>query len=147
MLFFVDREFTIPPGAGIGGAPDYSHTTTCQLPEAVNIFRLGSHTHKRLSRFEIFGYDGMSPSTRLYENTDWHSPKELSYPDGAPLQVSADEGFSFTCLWFNETANPIEFGASVEDEMCIMGAGYYPRIEGPLSLGGVVFCLNGTIYY
>ena len=38
----------------------------------------------------------------------------------------------------------IEFGPSVEDEMCILGLGYYPRRLGMLD--GNVFCFNGNVF-
>lgn len=150
VMMFADTEFSIPAGAGINGAPMYSHGATCGFPGDVNVFRIGSHAHKRLEKFEIFHHDMNAPAdiAKIYENTDWHAPLEITYPDGAPMQVTSTQGFRFTCEWTNETAQAIEFGESVEDEMCLMGAGYYPRIEnGPYGLGGVVFCADGTLYY
>ncbi len=149
ILFYMDTAFSIPPRAGFDGAPLYTHDTTCAVPEGVNVFRLGSHTHKRGSRFEIFRRDlgAGTDVERLYENTDWHEPYELSFPDDAPLRLASGEGFRFACHWTNESDETIEFGPSVDDEMCIMAGGYWPAVEGPLGMDGNVFCLNGELYY
>ena len=150
VMMLADTNFSIPPGAGMNGAAPYAHDTTCAFPADVNIFRIGSHTHKRLAKFEAFHRDvaGAADIAKIYENTDWHAPLEITYPDASPMQVTSTQGFRFSCAWNNETASAIDFGPSVEDEMCIMGAGYWPRIEnGPYGLGGVVFCADGTLYY
>lgn len=147
MVVAADLDFAIPPGAGMNGTAPYVHGDVCAMPEAMNVYRLGSHGHKRLAKFEILAHDGLADGPELYENLDWSSPAEVIYPDGAPLEVAAGEGFRFACTWHNETDAPIEFGSSVEDEMCIMGAAYYPRIEGQYGLGGVVVCIDGQIYY
>ena len=108
-----------------------------------------SHGHKRLTDFQIYTADTTSGAdvTKLYESTNWHEPVEQNWPDASPLVTTANEGFRFQCTWNNETANPVVYGPSVENEMCIMGAGYYPRTEGPMKLGGNLFCLDGNLYY
>ena len=65
------------------------------------------------------------------------------------LSVTANQQLHFECTWKNETDATIDFGESaVDDEMCIVVAGYYPRItDGPIGLGGNVFCLDGQVYY
>jgi hypothetical protein len=148
IIFYMDDAFSIPAGAGFG-SPAYTHSTTCSVPEGLNIFRMTSHGHKRLTDFQIYSEDlsGGTDAGKLYESTNWHEPVEETWPDASPLVTSANQGFRFQCTWNNESSNTIGYGPSVEDEMCIMGAGYYPRVEGPEQLGGNLFCLDGTLYY
>ncbi len=150
ILFYLDTDFSIPPGSGVAGAPVYTHNTTCETPAGINIFRLGSHTHKRGTDVQIFKAPmavASTGGTMVYENTDWSKPQELDYPADAPLTVGTGEAFRFACSWTNEKTTPIQFGESVEDEMCIMGAGYWPVVEGTYGLDGNVVCFNGTLYY
>lgn len=150
VMFFLDDAFSIPPGAGVNGAAPYEHSTTCEVPEDVNVFRLGSHQHHRGLEFDITRDAAAMPYAQtLYQNRNWESPLELRFPDDQPLQIHAHDQFTFDCSWQNETNAPVEFGLSaLTNEMCIMGAGYYPRMtDGPYGLNGLVFCYNGQIFY
>ncbi len=148
-IFAVDTDFEIPPGAGFDGVPAYSHTTSCPVPAGANVFRLGSHGHQRLDKFEIFHGDVVTGSnlSLVYESDDWHAPEEVELAEEDRLTFTGELGLRFTCTWHNETEQTLEFGESVDDEMCIMGAAYYPAIEGTLGLDGLIFCLDGDLYY
>ena len=148
VLFYMDTSFSIPAGAGYQTAP-YSHTTSCAVPGDVNVFRLGSHAHHRMTEFDIDAVSAANGKDEpLYRNSSWSSPFELRYPDDAPLTMKSGDDLKFTCSWMNETTAPIGFGLSaISDEMCIAVAGYYPRIEGSLGINGLVFCDDGTLYY
>lgn len=158
MLFYLDTDFAVPPGAGMNGNPDYEHSTTCAVPEApggTHIFRMGSHQHKRGLDVQVFQEQFPSATattgadmSMVFENTDWESPSEESWPDAAPLTLEANQGLRFSCSWKNETGSDLVFGPSANDnEMCIIGAGYWPAVSGPYNLGGNVICYNGQIYY
>ena len=146
VLFYLNTDFEIPPGAGIDGAPAYAESAVCEVPESVNVFRLQSHTHKRGLRVDGWLADEQGAEIqKIYKNDDWHAPAQRSFEPALP--VTGGQTIKFECSWSNETADVIEFGPSVEDEMCILGAGYYPRLDGPLGLRGNVFCIDGDIYY
>jgi hypothetical protein len=150
IIFYLDTAFSVPPGAGMNGAPEYTHSTTCAVPEGIHVFRMGSHTHKHATDFRIDQVTDTSAgfTGQIYENKSWSNPKELDFPDDAPLNIGANQSFRFSCSWTNDSAVALEFGESaVNNEMCIMGAGYWPRVSGPMNLGGNVLCLDGTLYY
>ena len=155
ILFYVNTEFSIPPGAGVEGAPVYTDDTTCRVPRDVSVFRMQSHNHKRMTRVNTWltDLDGNKEQV-IYKNEDWHSPVTRDFSD-PPLAVESGRSIHFECSWKNETNDPIVFGPSVEDEMCIVGLGYYPAIEFgdggehtvPIDMNGNVFCLDGELYY
>lgn len=142
ILFYMDTEFSIPPQTSL-----FTDGTSCAIPENVNIYRLGSHTHKRGTKVEIFRNVPAATEQKIYESTDWSSPVEIVYPDSAPLRIGSGESFRFDCTWSNETDQAIGYGPSVEDEMCIVAAGYWPAVEGPFGMKGTVYCIDGTLYY
>lgn len=145
ILFYLNADFAIPPGAGFDGTPEHVDGVSCDVPETVNVFRVRSHTHKRGIKVEGW-IDGADRTRKIYKNEDWHAPAEHDFiPE--PLVIAGGEDVRFECTWTNETDGTIDFGPSVEDEMCILGLGYYPRINGPYGLDGNVFCYDGEIYY
>lgn len=156
ILFYLNADFAIPPGAGIDGAPLHEDSAVCAVPNDVTVFRMQSHAHKRMKRVDAWHADTNAvDKTHIYKNEDWHSPVMREFSD-PPLSIAANENIHFTCKWENETANVIEFGESVNDEMCIVGLGYYPRIEPEdspmgnqygIDMSGNVFCLDGELYY
>lgn len=153
ILFYMNTDFGIPAGAGVDGAPVHTDGATCEVPRDVNVFRMQSHAHKRMTKAESWLTDTSGlESQKIYKNEDWHSPVSRSFDDPA-LAVTAGQNIRFECSWTNETTEVIEFGESVEDEMCIVGLGYYPRIEFdgtgtvPIDMRGNVFCVDGQLYY
>ena len=156
ILFYLNTDFSIPPGAGIGGAEPHEDSAVCAVPNDVTVFRMQSHAHKRMKRVDAWHADTNAiDKQHIYKNEDWHSPVSRSFVD-PPLSIAANETIKFTCAWENETENPIEFGESVNDEMCIVGLGYYPRIEPEdspvgnqygIDMHGNVFCLDGELWY
>lgn len=148
ILFYLNNDFQIPARAGFDGAPTYTEGVVCPVPESVNVYRTQSHTHKRGLRVDGWLADPEGTERQhIYKNEDWHAPvsREFAAPG---LAVAAGQTIKFECTWENETDATIGFGPSVEDEMCILGLGYYPRIEnGPLGLRGNVFCVDGQVYY
>lgn len=155
VLFYVNTDFSIPPGAGVEGAPVHTDDATCRVPRDVNVFRMQSHTHKRMTRVNTWltDLDG-NDEQAIYKNEDWHSPNTRNFSD-PPLAVESGKSIHFECSWTNETDSAIGFGPSVEDEMCIVGLGYYPAIEFddggdhtvPVDMRGNVFCVDGELYY
>jgi hypothetical protein len=155
VLFYMNNDFSIPAGAGVGGAPVHTDGTVCSVPRDVNVFRMQSHTHQRMTRVNTWltDLDG-NDEQAIYKNEDWHSPVTRDFNDPA-LAVARGKSIRFECSWSNETENAIEFGESVEDEMCIVGLGYYPAIEFndgdehtiPIDTHGTVFCVDGQLYY
>ena len=155
ILFYMNSDFSIPPGAGIEGAPVHTDEAVCRVPRDVNVFRMQSHTHKRMTRVNTWLTDADGKDEQvIYKNEDWHAPVSRDFKDPT-LAIQSGKNIRFECSWTNETDNPVEFGPSVEDEMCIVGLGYYPAIEFddggehtvPIDMRGNVFCVDGDLFY
>ena len=146
ILFFMNTDFAIPPGAGMDGSEAHTDGTVCEVPEDLNVFRMQSHTHKRGIKVEGWhSKPGTATPQKIYKNEDWHAPVSRVFEEPA-LAMTAGDQIAFECTWTNETDDRvIEYGPSVEDEMCILGLAYYPRLLGMLD--GNVFCFNGNVYY
>ena len=43
-----------------------------------------------------------------------------------PIVLEAGGGFEYRCTFHNQTEQTIGYGPSVDDEMCMMAAVYYP---------------------
>src|SRR5205085_5030578 len=82
VLFYVNQDFTIPPGAGIHGAPLHTDAAMRPVPKDVSVFRMQSHTHKRMKRVDAWLADGGgADETHIYKNEDWHSPIMRTFDD------------------------------------------------------------------
>jgi len=63
--------------------------------------------------------------TVLYETKTWSEPVPRRFDP--PFVLAANQGVTFTCTYMNDSSTTIKFGESaVTDEMCILGAIYYP---------------------
>ncbi|MGE0550963.1 MAG: hypothetical protein AB7R00_28120 [Kofleriaceae bacterium] len=125
--------------AGVVGGSDFDfeipanmmHTETqrCYVPSAMNLFALTSHSHARTLAFDVKGKMG-----DVYHNDSWSEPNVEQY---APALALANyDWLEFSCTWFNETAAPIKYGETANDEMCMMFGYYYP------AAGDVTPCLG-----
>lgn len=145
ILFFMNNDFVIPPGAGVGDTAPYVEGTVCEVPRDVNVFRVQSHTHWRGQKVEGWHEAGGALTSRkIYKNEDWHAPVAREFADPV-LALAEGDSVRFECTWENPGTDPVEFGPSVNDEMCILGLGYYPRLSGMLR--GNVFCFDGDVYF
>lgn len=148
--------FSVPVGAGVGGTPDHVESMTCGVPDAtsvfadgIQIFTLSSHMHWHGRQLDIWTHDMQSDTDieNVYTNTDWSDPARVRFPDDQPLTVTPDKGFRYACSYFNDTGQVVNEGQSADDEMCMMVAGYYPAVSGPLGLDGIALCFDGDLYY
>ena len=151
-------DFEIPVGAGVGANPDHVVGLTCPvpdtsataLPDGIHIYRLSSHMHRHGREFNAWKHDASTQTDiePIYNSTNWASPKSVRFPDDDPLIILNGESIRYECSYFNDTGEIVREGQSVDDEMCMVTAGYYPAVEdGPIGLDGVAFCANGTLYY
>lgn len=145
ILFFMNNDFVIPAGAGVGDTPPHVDEAVCEVPRNVNVFRAQSHTHWRGLRVEGWHEAGGALTSRkIYKNEDWHAPVAREFVDPVLAMAEGDQ-VRFACTWQNPGTEAVEFGPSVDDEMCILGLGYYPRVSGLLR--GNVFCFDGQVYF
>ena len=132
-IFVSNRDINVPPGLTrltkmtwyIGGG-DGELDTRGHDPEAVlNVFLLTSHMHRHGELFEIFNESTGDLLHRSIAYDD--APIDLLDP---PLQLDADDTIKFVCNHNNyDSAEPLTFGLTSEDEMCIMFGYYYLPIE------------------
>ena len=132
-IFVSNRDINVPPGLTrltkmtwyIGGG-DGELDTRGHDPEAVlNVFLLTSHMHRHGELFEIFNESTGDLLHRSIAYDD--APIDLLDP---PLQLDADDTIKFVCTHNNyDSAEPLTFGLTSEDEMCIMFGYYYLPIE------------------
>ncbi len=110
----------------------------------VNVFALTSHTHARgvLSTIHVAtattpdagSADAAAPepdihdARELHRSTNWSDPPLTTFSPA--LHLADGEGFHLVCNYNNTTGRTIEFGQSVDDEMCFMWAYYYPAPLG-----------------
>ena len=129
-IFVNNRSINVPPGtirvskstwyiedelAARGHAPD----------AAINVFLLTSHMHRHGELFEIF-----------HRSTGDLLHRSIAYDD-APittfdpiLSLDPDDGLRFQCTHNNYDKNePLIFGLTSEDEMCIVFGYYYIPVE------------------
>ncbi len=89
-------------------------------------FAVTTHQHQRGTRMQVYkarsatDYD----SVPLTESTDWAEPPLVMLDP--PVTFDVGEGLAYRCQWSNPTNQYIDFGESVDDEMCFLWAYYYP---------------------
>ncbi len=121
-LFYNWTGFT-----GIPAGQSSTQSTTCAaFSKNINVVTLNGHQHHFGTQFEAFRVNGAT-ETKIYNNTDWDNPNYQVY--NPILQIMQGERIKFTCTWQNTNAagtQPIDFGTSKDDEMCILGGFIYP---------------------
>ena len=132
-IFVSNREINVPPGLTrptkmtwyIGGE-DGELDLRGHDPDAVlNVFLLTSHMHRHGELFEIFHGSTGDLLHRSIAYDD--APIDLFDP---PLLLDADDTLRFVCTHNNyDTAEPLTFGLTSEDEMCIVYGYYYIPTE------------------
>ena len=119
----VDLNFDIP------ASQSWSHTTTCTVPQDLDLSVILGHMHQYGQHFTLEEQDpGQSTWTTRYD-TDWvpaysSHPPLLKYTLQAPLHLAQNTLLRMTCTWDNTTASPIAF----PDEMCVTFAYYFPDV-------------------
>jgi Copper type II ascorbate-dependent monooxygenase, C-terminal domain len=98
-------------------------------PELANIqiFAVTGHEHQWGTGVTASMKAGANDEgTPIYEpeNFQWDEPETI-YHD-PPMTLPEGGGFSFTCTWDNQSAQDVDFGESVDDEMCFFWAYYFP---------------------
>jgi Copper type II ascorbate-dependent monooxygenase, C-terminal domain len=100
------------------------------MPEdltGINLFAITGHQHQWGTDVQVgLAGDANDEGTPIYapENFQWDEP-ETVYHD-PPVEVPNGTGFRFSCSWRNMSNDTVEFGESVNEEMCFFWAYYYP---------------------
>lgn len=129
-IFVSNREINVPPGATRTAKMDWYIEDELErrghAPDtAVNVFLLTSHMHRHGELFEI---NQMSTGELLHRSVAYDDAPITLYDPRVVLE--SDDGLTFRCLHNNyDTNEPLQFGLSSEDEMCIIFGYYYIPTE------------------
>ena len=100
-----------------------SHLAECLVGQDVVVSELVRRTQRRGTDFTVWLAGGARDGELL-----WHS-KSIADPRvqlDAPLHLAAGEGLRFQCDYVNATGVELRFGVNAGDEMCTLGATYWP---------------------
>ena len=129
-IFVSNRDINVPPGATRVAKMDWYIEDELErrghAPDtAVNVFLLTSHMHRHGELFEI---NQMSTGELLHRSVAYDDAPITLYDPRVVL--GSDDGLTFRCLHNNyDTNEPLQFGLSSEDEMCIIFGYYYIPTE------------------
>ena len=134
-IFVSNRAINVPPGTTrVAKLTWYvedelerrGHTPDTEL----NVFLLTSHMHRHGELFEIFQ---KSTGEMLHRSIAYDdAPIDLFDP---VLRLDVDDGLNFQCTHNNyDTSEPLIFGLTSEDEMCIIFGYYYIPTESAGSI-------------
>jgi len=114
---FENLTIYTPPGGSS------SHLAECLVGQDVVVSELVRRTQQRGTDFTVWVAGGERDGQLL-----WHS-KSMADPRlqlDSPLRLVAGEGLRFECDYVNATNLELRFGVNAADEMCTLGATYWP---------------------
>jgi hypothetical protein len=88
------------------------------MNKPADVIILSSHTHHLGTDFHISRFDGTNVGEELFVNTDWQTPKLLTF--NPAVHVDAGQGFEYRCNYNNPTDQAVHYGLTANDEMCNM---------------------------
>ena len=134
-IFVSNRSINVPPGTTRVAKLTWYVEDELERREhdpdtEIYVFLLTSHMHRHGELFEIFqkSTGGLLHRSIAYDD----APINLFDP---VLRLDADDGLSFQCTHNNyDTDEPLIFGLTSEDEMCIIFGYYYIPTESAGSI-------------
>jgi len=112
-----NTSLNLPPGQRTTATKSFTFN------ETTRILMLTSHMHKLGEKFVIKIRGGPRDGQIVYENTDWESPKIVTFDQ--PLVLSAGQGLTSEITYNNTTSLMVMFGLTSADEMGIIFGYYY----------------------
>jgi hypothetical protein len=127
-----------------------TYSSTCTVPFDLDVVTVAGHAHARLTMFTAQVYSGSTApsgsddaaagddaaaaedgSTQgpppFYTNVNWDSPTVDTFAGGPPLHLTAGQGLTFTCNYYNTTDTDVVAGFNANNEMCAFFMTYaYP---------------------
>jgi hypothetical protein len=97
----------------------------CNVPEDITVVTAQSHMHRRGVGYEARFVGEAMP---FYFTDAWENVPVTHYPDGFTIPGGTD--VEYFCDYDNAEARTVYQGPRSSDEMCMLIAGYYPRVEG-----------------
>ena len=71
---------------------------------------------------------------QVLDEKDWSNPALKMFDP--PIAFDGTNGLSYQCSWQNGTDQAVQFGESALNEMCFVGAYYYPSQGFDLCIDG-----------
>jgi hypothetical protein len=106
-----------------------SVTLRCAVPDEVTLLWATSHMHRHgVEHASRLVGDGAAP-VPLFETDQWDDPPMRTFDE--EIRAAPGELIELECRFQNDGAAPVIEGPSVDDEMCMFIAGYYPRMTIP----------------
>jgi hypothetical protein len=132
-MFTVNTNIYIPPHSGFQNQRD------CVFNQQVNLVGMTGHFHARGLSFIVDALDFFkTPREQIYESDDWNSPPFQTWDP--PLEQPY--GIRFSCSYFNDTDQPIVWGAHADtQEHCNLFFHYTPLEAGA---DPSLVCKNGS---
>ena len=135
-----NKDINVPPGTTRIAEKEWLVDNELRLLEflgypdvtTLNVFQLTSHMHRHGELFEI---NRISTGELLHRSVAYDdAPINLFDP---PLVFTAGDGLRFQCTHSNyDKDEPIQYGLTSEDEMCIMFGFYYVPTENIQPVAG-----------
>ena len=124
-LFIGNPDIEIGPHSEFTVGPSF-----LPLPEEladIHVFAITGHEHQWGTGVEVALAEAEAGPDEMVYSPDpflWNEP-ETTYHRPA-LDIPAGAGFRFTCTYYNDSNDTVDFGESANDEMCFFWAYYYP---------------------
>ncbi|HUS67175.1 MAG TPA: hypothetical protein VMZ28_21705 [Kofleriaceae bacterium] len=124
-LFIGNPDIEIGPHAEFTLGPSF-----LPLPDEladIHVFAITGHEHQWGTGVEVALAESEAGPDEMVYSPDpflWNEP-ETTYHEPA-LDIPGGSGFRFTCTYYNDSNDTVDFGESANDEMCFFWAYYYP---------------------
>ena len=121
--------FVVQPDIHVAPHSTADVTYDCSLPMDMNIMKASSHMHQHGTKFT-----STIAGAKFYDTTTWSEPMPEFF---APPRVAHQgDPLHFDCTFVNESTTTLTFGESaLTNEMCILGASFYPVPDGEVTVG------------
>ncbi len=133
--FGTDR-IDVPPGQ------DGSAEARWIAPFPMNVVLLSTHSHKHTTSVDVGLLRAGADAEPLLRTVDYRHPELQGFP--TPLRLGAGDGLRWTCRYHNDTADPVTFGITSNDEMCFAIGAFYLDDDGA-PLPPVAGCYGGDV--
>jgi hypothetical protein len=127
LLFIGTPDIKLPPNQMTTVHEFFTPSLAGLNVSTAKFFALTGHTHKLGLSVDINTAPAANgPFTPVYDPASFLWSEPVTQTFDPELTMSANDGFDFTCNYFNDTGSTVTFGESTSNEMCFFWAYYYP---------------------
>jgi hypothetical protein len=109
---------TIPTGT-------YTQPFSCRMKSDVSLIAVAPHMHKLGTHETLAVTPAGSNPVKLYD-TDYTFDHQEQVPIAPIYQLHMGDTINISCMYNNTTGQPVNFGSSSNNEMCIGAFWFYP---------------------